>query len=218
MSRARRFAILALGSRGDVQPFVALGKGLLAAGHAGVTVAAAEDYEPLVREHGLDFAPLVGRIADLMDRDLAYRVLDAGGNPLPFARRTLETVGPMVERLVADSLDACRGADALIVSTLGQHPGETAAEVLGGLPIIATHFHPYAPTRAHPHMFFPPLPGRGAGSYHRITHALGEQGFRQLLRPGLNRARRRLGLRPLSAAEQYRRMRDSFVRGVHLHA
>ena len=215
----RRFAILALGSRGDVQPFVALGRGLTARGHR-ATIAAAEDYEPLVREHGLAFAPLVGRIADLMDHDLTYRVLDAGGNPLPFARRAFSQVAPMVEQLVLDSLEASRDADALVVSTLGQHPGETVAEALGGVPLFATHFHPYAPTAAHPHMFFPPAPrpSRGGRVYHRATHALGEQGMRQFLRPAINRARRRLGLKPLGVGEQYRRMRGSFARGVHLHA
>jgi len=42
-----RIVILAMGSRGDVQPYVALGKGLHAAGH-GVRLLASENYGSFV--------------------------------------------------------------------------------------------------------------------------------------------------------------------------
>ncbi|HEX2907098.1 MAG TPA: glycosyltransferase [Phototrophicaceae bacterium] len=43
-----RITILALGSRGDVQPYVALGVGLQRAGHA-VRVVTFENFAPLVQ-------------------------------------------------------------------------------------------------------------------------------------------------------------------------
>ncbi|QYO62430.1 glycosyltransferase [Leptolyngbya sp. 7M] len=51
--------ILTIGSRGDVQPYVALGMGLKAAGHE-VCVATEADYEPFVTDCGLQFARLPG--------------------------------------------------------------------------------------------------------------------------------------------------------------
>jgi sterol 3beta-glucosyltransferase len=193
----RKFTILALGSRGDVQPFVALGKGLVAAGHS-VRIAAAEDYGPLVTEHCLPFHPLVGRIADLMDRELVYAAFDAGANPLPFARRFRDAVTPLMECLLHDCLAAARGADTLIVSTLGVYPGESVAEALGSLPVIEAHFHPVAATRTLPHAFFPELRLSAplTGIYNRLSHILGAQGMHAFLRPALNRARRSVGLRP----------------------
>jgi UDP:flavonoid glycosyltransferase YjiC (YdhE family) len=196
----RNYTILALGSRGDVQPFVALGAGLCAAGH-GVRIAAAEDYGPLVTEHGLPFHPLVGRIVDLMDRELVYDAFDAGANPIPFGLRFREAVAPLMESLLRDCMAASAEADALVVSTLGVHPGEIVAQERG-LPVIEAHFHPVAPTRTLPHAFFPELlrlPDPLRGAYNRLSHTLGDRGMRQFFRPALNRARRSLGLQRRSS-------------------
>ena len=51
--------LIAPGSRGDVQPYVALGQGLKEAGHA-VRVLAARDFQNLVTAYGLDFFDLGG--------------------------------------------------------------------------------------------------------------------------------------------------------------
>ena len=48
--------MLALGTRGDVQPAIALGQGLQAAGHE-VTLLAGENFAAWLRAHGLSFAP-----------------------------------------------------------------------------------------------------------------------------------------------------------------
>jgi len=53
--------IVTFGSRGDVQPYVALGKGLKAAGHT-VTVCTAQDYEPFIRQHGLNYGYMTGEL------------------------------------------------------------------------------------------------------------------------------------------------------------
>ena len=54
-----QITILAPGSRGDVQPYVALGKGLKDAGHT-VRVLATQDFQDLVTAHALDFFDLGG--------------------------------------------------------------------------------------------------------------------------------------------------------------
>ena len=46
--------IVTAGSRGDVQPYVALGKGLKAAGHA-VTLCTCASFEPFITEHDLGY-------------------------------------------------------------------------------------------------------------------------------------------------------------------
>ncbi|MEA5534921.1 glycosyltransferase [Crocosphaera sp. XPORK-15E] len=52
-----RITILALGTRGDVQPYIALGLGLQATGHQ-VTIASLDIFEDFVNSKGLDFASL----------------------------------------------------------------------------------------------------------------------------------------------------------------
>jgi UDP:flavonoid glycosyltransferase YjiC (YdhE family) len=211
-------SVLAVGSRGDVQPFVALAHALQERGHR-VRVAAAADYGDLVRENGVEFAPLVGRVFEMVDCETVYRTMDGGmANPFRLGRRFLATAGPLMSRLFADARDACADADLLVVTTLGQYAGHSVAEARGGIPVVATHFHPYTPSRHYAHMFFPDR-GEGAHGYNRLTHRLGIGAFWHALRPVLNRAQRDvLGLPPLSAAGLNAFLRREARTGVHLHA
>lgn len=59
-----RIAITAPGSRGDVQPYMALGKGLQEAGHA-VRLVTHQNFDVLVSSHGLDFWPVGGSAQDI---------------------------------------------------------------------------------------------------------------------------------------------------------
>ena len=61
-----RIVIIASGSRGDVEPYVALGKGLLAAGHI-VRLVTHQNFESLVTSHGLDFWPVAGNVQDVAE-------------------------------------------------------------------------------------------------------------------------------------------------------
>src|ERR1700712_721923 len=52
-----RFVVSALGSAGDVHPFIVISQALLARGHA-VTLLAAPPFEARVRLAGIDFVPM----------------------------------------------------------------------------------------------------------------------------------------------------------------
>lgn len=56
---------LTIGSRGDVQPYIALCKGFLREGHR-AKIATHGEFEPWVRKYGIDFAPVDGDPAELM--------------------------------------------------------------------------------------------------------------------------------------------------------
>ncbi|MEA2575730.1 MAG: sterol 3beta-glucosyltransferase [Chloroflexia bacterium] len=205
-----QIAIIALGSRGDVQPFVALGLGLRAAGHQ-VRIAAAADYGPLVEAYGLEFARLGGSIRELMDWGLVYDILDAPSNPLRFGKRMFDALRPLVSRLVADCYKACAGADMLVASTLGVYIAYDVAQEMD-VPLYAAHMHPYGPTRAYPQVFFPELPHWVPlrGRYNRLTHWLTEAGFWYFLASGLNEARREtLALPPISRTAMLRRATET---------
>ncbi len=203
-----RITILALGSRGDVQPFVALALALRTRGHA-VRIAAPQDYATLIEDYGLPIHVLGGLIREQMDMPHVAAMLDGAGNPLRFAVDTLPQVMPLVGRLVDDAWHASLDADALIVSTLGAYPGLSVAEKRGA-PLIVAHFHPLGQTSAAQHVNFPALPTWVPlhAPYNRLSHFLGAQGLWQLLRPALNRARRHvLALPSLSPAALLRRVR-----------
>lgn len=204
-----QIAILALGSRGDVQPFIALGLALVRAGHTAHLIGLA-DYAELVADYGLPFTAVVGAANDLMDRELVYAALDAAGSGLPlgFARRFLAQIEPFITQLCAECLAACVGAEALVASTLGLYPGLLIAERLG-LPLIPVHFHPSGLTSSMPDVSFASLPDWMPlrRFYNRASHHLAAHGLWQFLRGPLNRARQTaLGLAPLSARELWARV------------
>ncbi|MDC5696088.1 glycosyltransferase [Intrasporangium calvum] len=79
-----RILLLAMGSRGDVQPMLALGDRLRREGLA-VAVAAGADFGPFVEEQGLDFEPLSFEVMEGSGASSA-RSGSEGRAPTPDAR------------------------------------------------------------------------------------------------------------------------------------
>lgn len=117
-----RITIITVGSLGDVQPYVALGLGLQAAGH-GVCLATHAIYENSVRRRGLDFFALAGDPHEILASDEGRRWQDAGGNPFRFSRGFMRVIRPLMEQVLTQCWNAGQGADAIIVSLLGLYAG-----------------------------------------------------------------------------------------------
>ncbi len=192
-----RVTILTLGSRGDVQPYVALGAGLRRAGHA-VSLATHREFEPLIRAHGLDFAPVAGDPREIVRSSEAQRWLDANNNPVGFSLGLFRVVAPLVEQVFRDALAACAGADLIIPSVLGVFAGYHIHQKTGQrlLPAYLQQLHS---TSAFPAQIVPlPPAGPWSPAYNRLSYWLAENVFWQLGRGVMNRARRTvLGLPPL---------------------
>jgi sterol 3beta-glucosyltransferase len=206
-----RVSILTAGSRGDVQPYVALGLGLRAAGHS-VRVLTHEEFAPLVRDPGLDFAP-VGANPHALMRQIIPAWRRAWKNPVGFVRWMHRLVRPLVESFLAESWQGCKDADAIVFSPLGT-PGYHVAESLG-VPSFFAAIQPVVPTRAFPSPLAPPRLRLGA-AYNRASFEMGEQMSWYGVRKLVNRWRvDTLGLPPLPASGPYRAMRRREVPVLH---
>src|ERR1700761_8717173 len=64
-TQSLRITCLTIGTRGDVQPYIALCKGLMKEGHK-CRIATHDEYGPWIKSHGIDFAPVEGDPAKLM--------------------------------------------------------------------------------------------------------------------------------------------------------
>ena len=135
--------ILSVGTRGDVQPYIALGKGLQAAGHQ-VQLATLGMFEPLVRGYRLDFALIEESPLSFLDR-----VIASGGNVVQRLLETRRIITAMMERLLEDAWHAVQDADVIITSNLLIYPGSSLSEHLG-IPSIGTLLVPYLRTRVFP--------------------------------------------------------------------
>lgn len=211
-----RVVMLALGSRGDVQPFVALGLELERHGHR-VTIAAAADYAPLAHDYDLAFTPLVGAIRSLVDPDAIART--ARGGRLRLARDFLRDVPPIIVRLLRDVADVVRHADLVIVSSLGALCLPFLRDVCAA-PAIVAHFHPAAPTTTRPQGFVPALPRwmPARGLYNRLSYAIYAHGQAQLLRPAFNVARHALSLPPIRAADLWRHLSAAPIPALYAYS
>jgi len=165
-----QITLLAYGSRGDVEPFIALGKGFLQAGHS-VRLAAPEPFAHLVQAHGLEFVGLPGDpghlVQDLVDH--------AGGNWLRMLLAMSKFVLPLAARVAQQAQAACAGADAIVHAFLLTSFGYETAKALG-IPDFSAQFFPvFAPTAAFPGLPFPDL--KLGDWYRRLTHEIVNQTF-----------------------------------------
>ena len=188
-----RVVITAAGSRGDVQPCVALGLGLKRAGHD-VTLASWEPYRRMAEGRGLAFHPVSGPAPD----ELMAALVEAGRNPLKYARRFRPLLRPHVERGLEDCLAACAGADAILYTPLG-FAGFMAAEQFG-IPSVGGVVEPlFVRGEAYPSAVLgrpaeTPLLG---GLYNRLSHRAVEQLYWRIVEPLVAEARMNLGLPPM---------------------
>jgi len=108
-----RCTILAVGSRGDVQPLIALGTGL---GRAGLRVRLAthRDYAGAVEAAGLEFAPIEGRAAHFSAGPAGRAFRDRVGNAEQFRRFVENYLTLFLERFYRDAWDASADADVVL--------------------------------------------------------------------------------------------------------
>ena len=175
--------IVTIGSRGDLHPYVALGRGLQKAGYT-VRLATHRPYAPFVRRHGLQFAPLSGNPRHILGSDAGLAWMESGRNPIRFVRRLGRVVEDAVESTTADALRACRGTDAILYSTFGFIATYVARKL--HVPAISAPLQPLTRTRNFPNVALPQnLPGGRLINW--LSHLLMEQLFWQPLRPHVNR-------------------------------
>lgn len=201
---SRHLTIITIGSRGDVQPYVALGRGLQTAGF-GVRLATHELFRDFVADHGLEFAPLAGDPQAMLDTPEGQAWLESDRNPVQFLRYFIRLSRPRLRQNFADSVVACRGTDAIIYSSLGV-TGYHVAEMMG-IPAIMTALQPYTPTTAFPAVGAktPPI---SAGWINYLSHLVVQQALWLPFRDLVNEWRQAsLGLEPLPLWGPYRRQR-----------
>lgn len=132
--------IVTIGSRGDVQPYIALGLGLQRSGHA-VKIITDPLFEGFIRSQGLDFA----RISADPRKALEDDVRKVGGNPFLLTRWIERQFMPLARSFMQDLLAASSQADAILYSVLAFAATHVAAALdISALPV---YLHPVTPTR-----------------------------------------------------------------------
>lgn len=161
--------ILAAGSRGDTQPYLALGSSLIRSGYK-VRIATFAAYANLVQAAGLEHFPLAGDIEQVTNSEVGAQAMQAD-NPLKIFRN-FKTLKELAHGAQEQFYQACEGAEAVIF-----HPGPVIGYFIARekkIPaILATPF-PMTPTREYPSLIAYAGPRLGK-AYNLLTHKVFEQ-------------------------------------------
>ena len=172
-----RIVIISLGSRGDVQPYIALGKGLQKAGHI-VRMATHENFEFLVSSHGLEFSPMTGNVQEFMATPKMRELTEKGDFFAINAEATKATKRAAID-WAKDSFIACQDVDLLITGVGGLFLSLALAEKFH-LPLLQAYIFPFTPTKAFPAILFPKSLAKLGSYVNWLSHVL----FRQIMWQG----------------------------------
>jgi UDP:flavonoid glycosyltransferase YjiC (YdhE family) len=127
-----------IGSRGDVQPFIALAQGLQLAGHS-TTLASHPTMKNLIESHGVTFAPM-GPNIDLAHEVAAIR--QHARHPAIGLIQGMRFGFNLLERSHEDLMVLCRQVDLVVVPT-AVAAGKNEAELLNR-PYLSVSLMPWA--------------------------------------------------------------------------
>jgi len=183
-----RVVIIAPGSRGDVQPYIALGRGLKNAGNI-VRFVTHQNSEALVTSHGLEFWPVEGDIQDIVqNKEMRERI--EKGNFLFLMAQMAKQAQSGALRLAEAGLSASQGMDVVLAGMGGVYIGLALAERLA-LPFLQAYLVPFTPTQDFPSVLVSNLPAWLGGSLNRLSHNLARQIMWQGFRSADRLARRK---------------------------
>ncbi|KAF8809557.1 glycosyltransferase family 1 protein [Phlegmacium glaucopus] len=142
------FVCLTIGSRGDIQPYIALGLELMNLGHT-VTIVTHEEYRDWIVGFGLGHRSAGGDPGALMKLSVDHKIFSAD-----FFRESLGNFRPWLNQLLLDSWAGCRDADVLLESPSAM-AGVHIAEALN-IPYFRAFTMPWTKTAEFPHAFLSP--------------------------------------------------------------
>lgn len=170
-----RIVIIAPGTRGDVQPYIALGKGLQNAGHY-VRLVSHGNFEPLVTSYGLEFWSFGNDVKDAVETS-EMRELTEKGNFLLLMAKMAKEARREALRFAEGGLQAAQGMDVVLSGIGGLFIGTAIAEKLD-IPLVQAYVFPFTPTQEFSSILTPKLPAFLNRLSHQLARQLMWQGFR----------------------------------------
>ena len=170
-----RIVIIAPGSRGDVQPYIALGKGLQNAGHY-IRLVSHGNFESLVTSYGLEFCSFGNDVREAVENSEMRELTEKGNFLLLMAKMAKEAEREALH-FAEGGLQAAQGMDVVLAGIGGLFIGTAIAEKLN-IPLVQAYVFPFTPTRDFPSVLTPKLPTFLNRLSHHLARQLMWQGFR----------------------------------------
>jgi sterol 3beta-glucosyltransferase len=165
-----RVTIITAGSRGDVQPFVALGQGLRNNGHQ-VSVCTHASFEEFVTQYGLEYRFMNDDMVRFLLSNQGHEMIASADGAFGWLKSTIKVnkqFKPIMRRMLDEEWAASRDADLIIY-----HPkavgGYDIAEKRGIPLIISLPLPLMTPTRAFPCILFSRV--KLGGWFNRLSYS-----------------------------------------------
>ena len=188
-----QITLLAIGSRGDIQPLIALGVGFKQAGYE-VQLGAPANFQNIIEQYGLVFFCIAPDFTKVMASETGHRMMTAGENAILYLDCMAKIAESFYEQMMESTWRACQGTDAIIYSSLSQ-VGYLLGKKLG-IPTWATWIYPIGRTRHFPLVGTPNWLSLGK-AYNRSTYFIFEQISQYFTRYLFTAWRERFDLEPL---------------------
>lgn len=194
-----KILIITLGSRGDVQPYLALGKGLQAAGHS-VTLSTSSSFEGFITQHGLNYGYMSNDFIEFMDSATGKEAMEKGGSATGLVKSMLQTIQKSQAIIRQILQDTWKTAQEMQPDLIVFHPksvgGPHMAEKLGIPAVLALPVPVLVPTNE---FIAPGFPMLKLGKwFNKLSYQLIHKGYRSYDKVVNEFRQQTLGLEKLS--------------------
>ena len=190
--RSMNIVLIGFGSRGDVQPLLALAKGLQSAGHS-VSIAAASDFQAMVEAVGIPYARIQTDMRALMNSDAGKAWIEESRSSMEEGRNMRRMINAVGASFSDDLLAAVAGADLIVSGLTSFGIAQAAAEKSGQKHILAL-FAPLNPTSNPAATMIPMIPGVNI-FLNRVAGSIAQYFTHWVFKDTVNRFRQSLGLK-----------------------
>lgn len=181
--------IFTYGTRGDLQPYVALALGLIDKGHK-VTISATEDFKDFVEGFGVPFQPLYGNAETMMNSTEGQSILKSE-NPITLMKYYFKVLHDTRKPLRKSYEEAISKVDFIIANSMTLPIVSAIAEKQNKKIALTYFMPPVVSTREFPlsdlDFFNFPL-------YNKLTYKIAHSFFWKFVKEDTNEYRKELGL------------------------
>ncbi|HAO09217.1 MAG TPA: hypothetical protein DCQ50_20065, partial [Chryseobacterium sp.] len=181
--------IFTYGTRGDLQPYVALALGLMDKGHQ-VTLSATEDFKDFVEGFGVAFQPLWGNAETMMNSKEGQSILQAE-NSIKLMKYYFKVLHDNRDPLRKSYYEAISKVDFIIANSMTLPIVSAIAEIQNKKVALSYFMPPVVPTAEFPLADFDFL---NFPWYNKLTYKIAQGFFWKFIKQDTNEYRKELGL------------------------
>lgn len=175
-------SIVTIGSRGDVQPYIALALGLNKNGHK-VKIITNENFKEFIESYNVDFYPVEGDIREILNSEIGKKTLESGYS-FNFLKHFFSILSEYFETLLDAVIQATNDTELIIFSPLA-FISHSVAEYRN-IKSISACLQPMNKTKDFPSFIFSEKLGFIPG-YNEISHTILDLASWSLVQKSVNK-------------------------------